>query len=343
MYCIGLDVHKKTISYCVKDAAGCVYGEGRIGSTRHELDAWIPTLPQPRTMAMEATIFTGWIYDHLLPHAAQVKVAHPLMLRAIALAKKKNDRIDAGKIADCLRCDFLPECHMASTEIRDRRRTLRYRHLVVRQVVQMKNRISGLLMESGVSYDKQRLHKMGYFTELLSTNEEISDRIRPLLRLGREHILRGQRLDRALISSLERDPLLSERLRRLRTIPGVGPITALTWALEIGDYTRFRSVKEAISYCGLCSAEKSSADKVMRMPISKQRNEHIQHVLVEAAKMAPRYSHELALIREKEIQRGNKNRATLAVARKLVAYMLAVDRRKQDFVPAEELAAKAVA
>ena len=54
-------------------------------------------------------MFTGWIYDHLLPHAAQVKVAHPVMLRAIALAKKKNDRIDAGKIADCLRCDFLPE------------------------------------------------------------------------------------------------------------------------------------------------------------------------------------------------------------------------------------------
>jgi len=153
----------------------------------------------------------------------------------------------------------------------------------------------------------------------------------------------GQRLDRALISSLERDPLLSERLRRLKTIPGVGAITALTWALEIGDYTRFPSVKQAISYCGLCGAEKSSADKVMRTPISKQRNKHIQHVLVEAAKLAPRYSHELALLRDKEIQRGNKNRATLAVARKLVAYMLAVDRRQQDFVPAEELTAKAVA
>jgi transposase len=58
---------------------------------------------------MEATIFTGWIYDHLLPHAEQVKVAYPLMLRAIAAAKRKNDRIDASKIADCLRCDFLPE------------------------------------------------------------------------------------------------------------------------------------------------------------------------------------------------------------------------------------------
>jgi hypothetical protein len=56
MYYIGLDVHKRTISYCVKDAAGCV----------------------------------------------------------IAAAKRKNDRIDASKIADCLRCDFLPECHMAA-------------------------------------------------------------------------------------------------------------------------------------------------------------------------------------------------------------------------------------
>jgi hypothetical protein len=44
------------------------------------------------------------------------------MLRAIAVAKKKNDRINAKKIADCLRCDFLPECYMASTEIRERRR-----------------------------------------------------------------------------------------------------------------------------------------------------------------------------------------------------------------------------
>jgi hypothetical protein len=80
------------------------------------------------------------IYDQLLPHAEKVKVAHPLMLRAITAAKKKNDQIDASKIADCLRCDFLPERHMVSTEIRDRRRALRYRHLLVRQMVQMKNR-----------------------------------------------------------------------------------------------------------------------------------------------------------------------------------------------------------
>ena len=174
MYYIGLDIHKKTISYCVKDAAGCVHREGKIGSTRQELDAWVKILPQPRMMAMEATIFTGWIYDYLLPHADQVKVAHPLMLRAIAAAKKKNDKIDAAKIADCLRCDFLPECHIAPTEIRERGRVLRYRNLVVKQMVQRKNRVSGLLLETGVSYNKRRLHKVGYFGEMMSTNAEIS-------------------------------------------------------------------------------------------------------------------------------------------------------------------------
>src|SRR6202035_3239642 len=251
MYYIGLDVHKKKISYCVKDGSGHIHAEGAIPAARSDLDRWMKTLPAPWTAAMEATIFTGWIYDHLKPHAAALKVAHPLMLRAIAAAKRKSDRIDSNKIADCLRCDFLPECYMASTAIRDRRRTLRYRNLVLKQMTQMKNRIAGLLMETGVSYNKQRLHKLGYFMELMSCNEEVNESIRPLLQLSRETIVRSQRLDYALIHSLERDPLLAERLKRLRTIPGVGPITALTWALEIGDVSRFQSVKQAVSYCGL--------------------------------------------------------------------------------------------
>jgi transposase len=336
MYYIGLDVHKKTISYCVKDVSGRIQQEGKVGSTRRELDCWMKTLPQPWSVGMEATIFSGWIYDHLLPHATQIKVAHPLMLRAIAAAKKKNDQIDASKIADCLRCDFLPESHMMPREIRDRRRTLRYRHLLVRQMVQMKNRVSGLLMETGVEYNKQRLHKVSYFRELLSTNEEVHPSIRPLLKLSRETIERCQRTEYALVSSLQRDPVLADRIRRLRTIPGVGPITALTWALEIGDVSRFRTIKNAISYCGLCGDERSSADKAMRMPLSKQRNKHIQRTLVEAAKLAPRQSHELAVIYEREKQKGNGNRATLAVARKMVAYLLAVDREQRDFIPAEE-------
>jgi hypothetical protein len=95
---------------------------------------------------MEATMFTGWIYDRLLPHAQQVKVAHSLMLRAIAAAKKRMIGLMPARLPTACAAISCPKCHMVSTQIRDRRRSLGYRHLLVRQMVQMKNRISGLLM-----------------------------------------------------------------------------------------------------------------------------------------------------------------------------------------------------
>jgi hypothetical protein len=68
-----------------------------------------------------------------------------------------------------------------------------------------------------------------------------------------------------------------------------------------------------------------------------------QRDLVEAARLAPRYSEELALLYERERQRGNANRAVLAVARKMVAYLLAVDRRNTDFILAGEFVPPAAA
>jgi transposase len=104
--------------------------------------------------------------------------------------EKETDRIDANKICDCLRCDFLPECYMAPTAIRERRRTLRYRNLLVRQMVQMKIKISTLLMEAGISYNKQRPHKAGYFRELLASNPDIDESLRSLLGQCRESVVR---------------------------------------------------------------------------------------------------------------------------------------------------------
>ncbi|MGI8958330.1 MAG: transposase [Bryobacteraceae bacterium] len=138
-------------------------------------------------------------------------------------------------------------------------------------------------------------------------------------------------MDRQLLRMLQEDAVLAGRVERLMTIPGVGPVVALTWALEMGEIHRFSSVKHAVSYCGLGGAEVSSAGKQQRTPISKQRNQHLQTVLIEAAKLAPQYHPELALVYEREKQRGNRNQATLAVARKLVAYLLAVDRQERAF------------
>lgn len=328
---IGFDIHKKTISFCVKAQDGQILDEGTITARRYDLEAWAKRRARPWVGAMEATLFTGWIYDYLKPLAQELKVAHPPMLKAITASKKKNDKVDARKIADLLRCNLLPECYMAPSPVRAMRRVLRYRNLVVRQATRMKNRIAGLLMETGTPYNKQRLHGKAYFIELLGSLQEMPDAVVELLQLSRGQLELFNSIQKRLLKELQQRPELSQRVERLQTIPSVGEILALTWALEIGEVSRFSAIGEACSYCGLTSAERNSAGVEKRGPISKQRNKHLQTILIEAAKLAPRFNPQLAAVHQRELQRGNRNRATLAVARKLVAYLMAVDKSGKPF------------
>ena len=328
---IGFDVHKKSISCCVKIADGTIAEEGKLRATHQALRQWAEKRQESWRGAMEATLFSGWIYDALKPYAAELQVGHPAMMKAIGASKKKNDKLDARKIADLVRCNLLPECYVAPAEIRELRQMLRYRNLVVAQAVRMKNKMSGLLMEAGAEYNKQQLHGKKYFTELLGTVEEVPESVKDLLRLSRGALEMFETTQQQLLVRLQKDPLLANRVSVLKSIRGVGEVTALTWALEVSDPQRFSSVARAVSYCGLTSALISSADKQQRAPISKQRNAHLQTVLIEAAKLAPRWNPQLAAVHARELKRGNRNRATLAVARKLVAYLLAVDKSGQPF------------
>jgi transposase len=339
LYYIGLDIHKKVIAYCIKAIDGRLVGEGMIEASRRALDEWVAGLPGPWIGAMEATIFTGWIYDHLSRYAVELKVAHPEMLKAITAAKKKNDRADASRIADLLRVNLLPECYMLPTDIRELRRILRYRNHIVGTAVKMQNKMCGLLLEVGADYSKGRLKGKRYFNQLLESVEDVPKSVKELLKFSRAGFEMFHAIQQQLVKELRTNNLIQDRVRRLMTIRGIGEVTALTWVLEIGDPARFDSIRKAISYCGLCSAQRESAGKEQRGPISKKRNKHLQHMLIEAAKIAPHWNPKLAAIHERELQKGNRNRATLAVARKLVAYMMAVDKSCADFIVPEDLIA----
>lgn len=328
---IGFDVHKKHINYCSKTANGELVEEGRMVADRVALRSWAEARSYAWHGAMEATLFSGWIFDTLKPYATKLEMAHPAMVKAIAAAKKKNDRIDARMIADLARCQLLPTCHVASPAIRELRRLLRYRQLVVRESVRMQNKMAGLLMECGTPFEKEKLHGKKYFSHLLDTLEEVPESVKDLLRLSRGAFEMFQAVQKQLIQKLLAHAELRERVERLTTIDGIGEITALTWALEIGDPTRFSSCAKVMSYCGLTSALRSSADKQQRGPISKQRNHWLQTALIEAAKLAPRWNPQLAARHARELECGHRNRATLAVARKLACYLLAVDKSRQPF------------
>lgn len=277
-------------------------------------------------------MFTGWVYDYLRSFSGEVCVGHPYRMRAIVSGKRKNDRLDARTLADLLRCDLFPKCYMAPENLRELRRVLRYRNLLVQESTRMKNRTACLLMEVGAEYNKKRLHGKRYFNHLLDSVEDVPESVLHLLRLSRDSMVLFEQNQRWLVQELRTHPEIRERVERLMTIDGVGEVTALTWVLEIGDPRRFSSINKAVSYCGLCSAENSSAGVAKRGPLSKQRNKHLQRVLVEAAKLAPHWNPQLRAVYDRERDRGtNWNKATLGVARKLVAYMLCVDKTGNDF------------
>ena len=68
-------------------------------------------------------------------------------------------------------------------------------------------------------------------------------------------------MQKTLLKALKNQPLIRDRVELLKTIDGIGDITALTWVLEVGDVSRFPQLRNAISYCGLCSAQRESAGK----------------------------------------------------------------------------------
>ena len=203
---IGFDVHKKSISYCVKTADGTIVEEGRLKATHQALREWAAKRQEPWHGAMEATLFSGWIYDVLKPFAARLEMGNPSMMKAIGASKKKSDRLDARKIADLVRCNLLPACYVASVEMRELRRLLRYRNTVVGHAVQLKNKMSGLLMEVGAEYNKQQLHGKQYFTELMGQLEEVPESVKDMLRLSRSALEMFETTQRQLLNRLRKSP-----------------------------------------------------------------------------------------------------------------------------------------
>jgi transposase len=326
-YFVGLDVHKQVIAYCTKTAAGEIVDEAKIEARPGALDRWLSTLPAGCLLGMETTMFSHWIYRHLTGRGAEVLMGHAAGMKAITAGKKKSDKIDARTIADLLRCNLFPTCHVIAPELEGLRRQLRFRRLVIQEQVTFCNKTAGLLMEHGIEYERRRLHGKRYFNQLMADTNWINEQMRPLLQFSRKQIETLGEMEKRLMRMLEKKPELRERVQALQTIDGVGPVTALTWALETGTPKRFPSMKDAQSYCGLTAAFRESAGQQKRGPLSKQRNPHLQSVLIETAKLAPMHNETLRAVYEKSKAAGNNhNQASLEVARKLVRYLLAVDR-----------------
>ncbi|MBN1867687.1 IS110 family transposase, partial [Candidatus Sumerlaeota bacterium] len=146
---------------------------------------------------------------------------------------------------------LVPEVYMMSEELRELRRVLRYRNLLVRESVRFANRASGLPMEVGAEFSKKDIRGQKRFNALVENLEDVPNSVRYLLRQSGSQRTLFTRLQRQILAQLGKHKMLKERVELLRTIEGVGSVTAPTWALEVGEPERFANRGQAIGYCGL--------------------------------------------------------------------------------------------
>ena len=179
------------------DGRHYVATRNRIGSTT-ESGLWLESMDGPEAR-----------------YARQLYMGHPARMKAITAGKKKSDRLDARTIADLLRCDLLPKCYVLPPKLRDLRRLLRYRNLVVQQSVRMQNKMAGLLMESGTAFNKEKLHQKKYFADLMKSLQEVPESVKDLLRMSRGAMEMFESTQKQLIQRLLSEPALQPRVERL--------------------------------------------------------------------------------------------------------------------------------
>jgi len=329
---IGLDVHKKWIWFCAKSIDGKILQEGQFEATKSDIAAWCAKQKSPWVGLMESTMFSHWIYDEMQTHSVELRVGHPAAMKGVLAAKNKSDRNDARRFADMCRCGSIKTIYVMPRHLRILRSKLRMRCLLKTQIVQLKNRMATLLMEHGVTYNARTLHSKRYYQTLLESSA-IPEDLRSMVRTLRSLYVSLGEAQKAILKSLEKAPEIKDRVQRLQTIPGVGRILALTWALEVGDVARLPSRSQAMSFCGLVSAENKTAGKDKGGPLSKIRNSALQTTLIEVGHVAWRFYWKYDEIYKKVGQKQRStNPAAIEVARKMVEYLMAVDRSGKDFI-----------
>jgi transposase len=233
-------------------------------------------------IVIEATGNTSAIVRVLLPFVGRVVIANPILVRAIAWAKVKTDKIDAAVLAKLHASGFLPEVWMPDEETEARRRVVAERTQLVSQMTRLKNRIQSVLHANLIP---------PYKGVLFSQRGRAWLQAQPLAEDQRRVIVRhAGELDRLGAELAEVDKSLAQaaleepRVKRLMTITGVNATVAMSVLAAIGDIHRFSSPEKLVSYFGLNPRVRQSGDKpAYHGRITKQGRAHARSMLVEAA------------------------------------------------------------
>jgi transposase len=313
----GLDIHKFYLVATAVDAdLNPVYGPRRIEFTA--LEPWIhKDLTHEDEVVIEMTTNTWQIYDELLPFVSSVTVVHPPHVSLITRAQVMNDKIAALALARLLAKGLLVGIWVPPQEVRDLRALIAQRTKMTRLSTQAKNRLHSLLQRHHILPPDQGdlFHPSlrSWWIALKLSPAEKATSLCDLDTLAFAHQQIAQ-LETTLASLAAQD----DRVPLLVHLPGISLITALTLLAAIGPILRFPSPKKLVGYAGFGTRLHDSGLTTRSGRITKAGRKDIRSVMVEAAQVAANTHPHWKAVLEQLQPRMGRNKAIVAIARKLL-------------------------
>lgn len=313
---IGMDIHR-TFAEVVVWEDGQLRHHGRVDMTRSGLEGFGRSLRRTDEIVVEATGNATAVVRVLSPYVGRVIVANPMQVKAIAHARIKTDKIDAGVLAQLHASGFLPEVWVPDERTERLRRLVARPNQVVRHRTRVKNEVHGILQAHLVPTCPHadlfnRRGRAWLERQVLPDDERaaIARHIREIDRLAEDLA----DLDR----EIAREAVDDVQVRRLQTITGVNAIVASGIIAAVGDIRRFREPQKLVSYFGLNPRVRQSGLGLAQYGrISKHGRSHARAMLVEAAWAAAKAPGPLrAFFLRIRNKRGHQV-AAVALARKL--------------------------
>jgi transposase len=333
---LGIDLGDKWSRYCMIDSDGELIEEGRVKTTPGAFEKHFAG-PVRARIAIEAGTHSLWVSEQLTELGHEVLVANPRELRGISHSSRKSDIQDAEKLARYARLDpelLHPVTHRSSA-MQQALNVVRARAVMVRMRTTAVNAVRSLIKPLGhrlplcstECFPKKCREELK--SELLAIVDPLLAQIEHLT----VHILHYDECIRTLSQSKFPDTKL------LRQIPGVGPVTALTFVLTIADSARFSQSRDVGCYLGLRPRRSQSGDRDPQLGITKAGNSYLRALLVQSAHyILGRFGQDSAIRRwgQKLFERGGKNakkRAVIAVARKLAVLLHRLWVTRSEYMP----------
>jgi len=297
---VGVDLGDQWSNYCILGLEGETLAEGRLRTTREDVAELFRALAAARVI-FEVGTHSAWVREVVVGCGHEVLVANPRLMEGTKRRKRKNDRLDAQKLARLGRVDpqsLFPIQHR-STEVRQDLVVLRARDALVSVRTELINTTRGLVKSLGARLPKCSSPSFPKKVEE-ALPAEVREALLPLVRLAEE---------------------------LLRQVKGVGPLTSLAYVLTLENPDRFAKSRDVGPYLGLVPKQEDSGDSQPQLGISKAGDMMLRRLLVGSAHyiLGP-FGPDTDLRRHglQLCERGGKNakkRAAVAVARKLAVLL----------------------